>query len=205
MSVRLILARHGQTPSNVIRALDTRPPGPALSETGVRQADDLAEALSGEPVVGVYASIATRAGQTATAIAARHRLPVQVREGLHEVQVGELEGQHGLEAYQRFEDVFARWLAGAVDEPLPGGECANDLLKRFTPAITEITGEHRSGTIVVVSHGAAIRLAAAALAGDLDDTAASTYIPNCGTVILESDPTLTPSWRCARWTGITQG
>jgi release factor glutamine methyltransferase len=36
--VRLLLIRHGQTPSNVLGLLDTAPPGPGLTDLGVEQA-----------------------------------------------------------------------------------------------------------------------------------------------------------------------
>ncbi|HEY0805657.1 MAG TPA: histidine phosphatase family protein, partial [Pseudonocardiaceae bacterium] len=54
--LRLILARHGQTDANIRMVLDSRPPGPPLTELGHRQADELADLLAVEPVVGVYAS-----------------------------------------------------------------------------------------------------------------------------------------------------
>ena len=35
--MRLILVRHGQTPSNIERLLDTGAPGPGLTELGLAQ------------------------------------------------------------------------------------------------------------------------------------------------------------------------
>ncbi len=72
--LRLVLVRHGQTTANALGVLDTRLPGHPLTEHGHQQAADLAQRLAGEPVVGVYASRALRACQTAQPIAARHLL-----------------------------------------------------------------------------------------------------------------------------------
>ena len=35
--MRLILVRHGQSPSNIERLLDTTSPGPSLTELGLEQ------------------------------------------------------------------------------------------------------------------------------------------------------------------------
>ena len=41
MTGRIILLRHGQTYSNINRALDTRPPGAELTERGREQAQEV--------------------------------------------------------------------------------------------------------------------------------------------------------------------
>ena len=72
--MKLILARHGRTEGNVIKALDSRPPGMPLDEVGRAQAEELARRLAAKPLAAVYASRATRAQQTAAPIAAVHDL-----------------------------------------------------------------------------------------------------------------------------------
>jgi broad specificity phosphatase PhoE len=54
--MRLLLVRHGQTPSNVRSLLDTAVPGPGLTELGERQAAAPPEALAGEDIDALYAS-----------------------------------------------------------------------------------------------------------------------------------------------------
>ncbi len=63
--MRLLLVRHGETPSNVHHLLDTAVPGPALTELGEAQAAALPEALAGEVIEAVYASPLLRARLTA--------------------------------------------------------------------------------------------------------------------------------------------
>ena len=46
--MRLLLIRHGQTPSNVLGALDTLVPGPGLTPLGLEQAAAIPDALAGE-------------------------------------------------------------------------------------------------------------------------------------------------------------
>lgn len=190
---RLILARHGQTASNVGRVLDSAPPGPPLNALGRAQALALGERLSGERIDAVHASVAIRARETAEPVAAAHGLAVRVVEGVQEVFCGDLEGRADEEARERFESVYKAWLVGELDAHLPGGESALDLRARFLPAVERVTAGV-AGTVVLASHGAAIRLAAAALLGEHAETQ---YVPNTGLVIL-TGATAT-GWTLEHW------
>lgn len=177
---RLILVRHGQTDANVRRALDSRPPGAPLNTLGLAQAAALGGRLAAERLTVVHASHAIRAQQTAAPVAAAHELAVDVIDGVHEIFCGDLEGRADEAAREQFDEVYAAWGRGEFDACLPGGESAHDLRARFLPAVERVTAGV-DGSVVVVSHGAAIRLAAAALLGDAAQTR---YVPNTGRVIL---------------------
>jgi len=201
-TLRLHLVRHGQTPSNVHMALDSKPPGPPLTEEGQRQAAELAAALATEPVVAVYASTAVRAQQTAAPVAAAHGLSVQVVEGVHEVSVGDLEGRNDREALERFFAVYSAWADGRLDVPMPGGETGRQVLDRFTGVVERIYREHQDGVVVLVSHGAAVRLAAHHLADVEPELTKHALVPNTGQVVLEADHGSPARWRCLEWTGV---
>lgn len=201
MTNRLMLVRHGQTASNVRMALDSAPPGPPLTRQGRQQALELADSLATEPVVGVYASRAVRAQETAAPVASRHGLTVRVLDGVQEVDVGELEGRNDHAAIRCFLDVFAEWADGNLDLPMPGGESATQVLKRYLDAMREIQRGHNEGIAVLVSHGAAIRLAASTLASNITGAlGAQSTLPNIGRVMLEVDD---GNWHCLEWTGVT--
>jgi broad specificity phosphatase PhoE len=178
--VRLVLARHGQTDANVARALDSKPPGAPLNDLGHAQAAALGGRLAYDGVSAVYASRAIRAQQTAAPIAVAHDLPVTVVDGVHEVFCGDLEGRSDVAAREQFDLTYSAWWRGDLDARLPGGESAHELRERFVPVLSRLT-ERATRTVVLVSHGAAIRLAAAALLGD---TAETRYVPNAGLVVL---------------------
>ena len=74
--MRLMLIRHGQTPSNVLGLLDTNPPGPGLTDLGIRQAAALPATLAGCRIDAIYASNQPRAQLTAQPLAAARGLPV---------------------------------------------------------------------------------------------------------------------------------
>ncbi|GAA3293144.1 hypothetical protein GCM10020295_14220 [Streptomyces cinereospinus] len=166
--MRLLLVRHGQTPSNVAYLLDTAAPGPGLTELGARQAAALPAALAGEDVEAVYASTLLRARRTAAPLAAARGLDVLVRDGIREVSAGDLEmlpgdSERG-EAYMR--TVFA-WAAGETGLRMPGGESGAEALARYDAVVAEAAGSG-AGTVALVSHGAAVRMWTAARADNVD-------------------------------------
>ncbi|HVE96888.1 MAG TPA: histidine phosphatase family protein [Pseudonocardiaceae bacterium] len=199
-ALRLVLARHGQTTANAEGILDTRLPGHPLTEEGHRQAAELADRLAGEPVVAVYASRALRAQQTAKPIAARHGLTVQVLDGVHEVAIGDLEGRQQPEDHRTLYEVYRAWHCGDLQAAAPGGEAGSQVLDRYLTDIATIRANHSGGTAVLVSHGAATRLAIVALASNVEGAFAEPrYLSNAATVLLETDG---DGWRCLRWDGI---
>jgi len=204
VSGRLILVRHGQSYGNVDRRLDTRPPGAELTPLGRDQARAFARA-SRRPAMLAH-SIATRASQTAAEIGSQLELPALEVTGIHEVQVGQLENRSDDDAVAEFNATYDRWHHGELDVPLPGGETGNDVLERYVPVLTELRLRYLDdhdfhGDIVVVSHGAAIRLAAAVLSGVDADFALDNHLDNTESVALT--PVTDGRWSCVRWGTLT--
>jgi broad specificity phosphatase PhoE len=198
--VKLVLVRHGETASNVGMVLDSLPPGPPLTDLGQEQAKLLADALADEPVVAVYASTAVRAQQTAAPVAAKHGMAVQVVEGVQEIFCGDLEGRSDREAYGIFVKTASEWAEGRLELVLPGGENGRQVVDRCLAAIAAVTEGVTDGTVVLVSHGGAIRLTGQALAPNVTASlAAGGLLPNTGRVVLESDG---DGWRCTAWSGV---
>jgi broad specificity phosphatase PhoE len=199
---RVILARHGQTDANVRMAIDSAPPGGPLTEQGQRQAAELAEALGDDKVDAVYASTAIRAQQTAQPIAQRHSLEVQIVDGIQEVFVGELEGNTDHESLRAFADVFGSWAQGDLDRPMPGGETGQHAIDRFTAALHDMRGDN----LVVVSHGAMLRLVTPTLADNLTTLAGElSLLQNTARIVLEEDPATRGGWHCVEWAGVRFG
>jgi probable phosphoglycerate mutase len=178
--VKLVLARHGQTPANVAKRLSTRPPGDPLTDLGRAQAQVLGARLAELDVTAVYASTAIRAQQTAEPVAAAHGLAVTVVDEVHELYAGDLEDRADEAARELFYETELAWEAGDAEARLPGGESATEVFARFRPVIEQITKD-ASGTVVLVSHGGAIRIVAGALAGR---PTLPGYLPNTGIVVL---------------------
>ncbi len=205
MSGRLVLVRHGQSHGNVDRRLDTRPPGAELTDLGRDQARAFARDLPHPPGLIAH-SVAVRAAQTAEAISTELGLDTHEFEGIHEVQVGDLEDRNDDDAIASFETVYQRWHEGDLDVPMPGGETGNEVLDRYVPVLTQLRMRHLDdaawhGDIVVVSHGAAIRLASAVLAGVDGSFALDHHLANTESVVLA--PITDGRWSCVQWSMLT--
>lgn len=201
MSGRLVLVRHGQSYGNVDRRLDTRPPGAELTPLGREQARTFAQSRD-RPAGLVIHSIATRARQTAAEISAALRLPARELDGLHEVQVGDLENRADDAAVEEFNDIYRRWQEGDLSVPMPGGEAGHEVLDRYLPVVAELRLRYLDDDawtrdIVVVSHGAAIRLVAKTLSGVEGDFALEHHLANTESVVLA--PVTDGRWSCLHW------
>ena len=200
--MRLLLIRHGQTPSNVDFLLDTAVPGAGLTALGEQQAAALPEALRDEDIQALYASTLVRTQLTAAPLAAARGLEVRVRDGIRELAAGDLEMLPGDTEQGRLymKTVFA-WAEGDTALRMPGGESGEEALGRYDAVVAE-AARSGAGTVAMVSHGAAIRMWTAARADNVDvPFAAARPLDNTGVVILEGSPT--DGWKAITWAGAT--
>ena len=197
---RLHLVRHGETTANVLKRLDTALPGASLTDFGARQGVrfGLDNPLTADAVL--VNSVANRARQTADLIGSVWEADTEAVEGVHEIQVGDLEGRSDREAHDLFHETVVRWHRGDLDARLPGGESLEMLHARYLPVIDDLTAEYLTGEnqsdVYLVSHGAAIRLIAAHLTKLDPEFAMKNYLQNTGIVELEYADGL---WICHRW------
>ncbi len=198
--MRLILVRHGQTSGNVAGALDTAEPGADLTALGRRQAAAVPRALADEDVAAVYASPLVRTQQTAAPLARTRGLPVVVRTGLQEVSAGDLEMRTDDEAVLAYVDLMRAWVQRDLEHRLPGGESGTAFLRRFDAAVAAVADDHRpADTVVVVSHGAAIRVWVALRTAMSPEHAAELHVSNTAAAVVEGSPD--GGWELLTWTG----
>jgi len=127
-----------------------------LTETGIQQAEALADRLSIENIIGLYTSPILRAQQTGRIIAEKLNLPVVVENALRENDCGSLEGRGDEEAWATMIELFQEWMQGKRrDVAMAGGESFEDITKRFMPFIKELIqkSQGKPGSILLVSHG----------------------------------------------------
>ena len=197
--MRLFLIRHGQTPNNVTGALDTAYPGAGLTGLGQRQARAVPDALAGEFPAAIYASRLVRTQLTAGPLAEARGLEVEVCAGLEEIAAGDLEMSTDRDAAHRYAGCVLEWMRGDLGSRLPGGNDGHEFYDRYSAAVRRIAEQHEpDDTVVVFSHGAAIR-AFTALAARLEpEVSTELRIRNTGAGVLEGDPA--SGWRMTRWT-----
>jgi len=130
-----------------------------LTERGRRQAQALADRLSGRGVAAVYSSPIRRAVDTGEAIAARLSLTVQTEPRVQEYDFGEaLSGLTWPEIQERRPKLVQALLANADEFPdYPGEEGREGFQQRVCKAVTEIAERHQGdGAVVVVTHAGPI-------------------------------------------------
>ena len=193
---RLILVRHGETEGNVAKKLDTALPGAPLTERGIAQAKTLGERLRGTDIAVLAASKALRAKQTAEILAAATGHDVEIVDGVHEAQAGDLEDRTDEEAHKAFRDVFHAWHIGDLSAKVPGGESGTDVLDRYLPTVARLRSRLADGDVVLVSHGAAIRLVGRHLGQVPGEFASRNHLDNTDTVELVPNG---DGWTCVRW------
>ena len=201
--MRLILVRHGQTPSNLGGLLDTDEPGAHLTDLGRRQAEALPGALGGEAFEVLYASTLVRTQQTAAPLASAAGLEVQVRPGVREISAGELEMLGDPGSVRIYLETAFAWSAGDLDRRMPGGEDGHEVFGRYDAVVEEVVASG-ARTAVVVSHGAIIRAWCAARAANVTTGLAARHaLSNTGAVVLDGTPRA--GWTALTWEGRAVG
>ncbi|MEZ0491039.1 histidine phosphatase family protein [Kineococcus sp. TBRC 1896] len=201
--MRLLLVRHGQTRSNVEHLLDTAVPGAGLSDLGREQAAALVPELGGLGIGAVTASTLVRTQQTAAPLAAHLGLDVRVADGLREIEAGAAEMRGDEASVRRYLDVLAAWLRGDLSVAEPGAEDGHAFFARYDAAVSAALAAARAAgveTLVLVSHGAAIRTWAGARVQNVTpEFVIATGLGNTGVVELVGSPE--QGWTCERWAG----
>jgi probable phosphoglycerate mutase len=137
----------------------------ALSDEGREQTQRLAERLTGENFVAIYASPLSRTMETARILAAPHKLPVQARDGLREINHGRWEQMTRREVEQKFPTEAAEWERDPYTFAPVGGESGLQVTARALPLLIDLVRKHPAENILVVSHKGTIRLLLSSLLG----------------------------------------
>ena len=159
----IILVRHGETDWNVQQVFRGRI-DIELNETGVRQAELLAEYLRRVKIEAVYSSPLRRALKTAEVIARYHTLEVAIAPGLIDFDFGKWEGLPHQEVKRRYKQLYAQWLGNPHLVQMPDGESLNDVRGRALRVVDEVIAKHK-GTVVLVSHRVVNKVLTCALLG----------------------------------------
>ncbi|TAN30445.1 histidine phosphatase family protein [bacterium] len=138
--MKMLLIRHGQTPSNLTGAIDTVPPGAPLTALGIAQASALGPALMHEGLAAVYSSPLLRARSTAEILAQHLGLETLIHPGLVEISGGDLEMRADDEATQRYVECMLRWMNRDLSFKIPGGVTGNTFLDTYSAALTSRSG-----------------------------------------------------------------
>lgn len=162
---RIVFWRHGRTDWNAQGRFQGQTDIP-LNEEGRRQAQQAARRLASLGPSAIVASDLDRTRSTAEALAAVTGLGVTLDSGLRETNAGAWQG-HTFDAIRGMDpEALHRWEDGDVTTAAGGAETRLDVAARVHRAVDlALAGVPADGTLVVVSHGGAIRVGLAHLLG----------------------------------------
>jgi broad specificity phosphatase PhoE len=186
---RIIVARHGEAE---YETPEMNAAGGSLTALGRAQARELGERLRPEKVAAVICSELSRAVQTAEIAAAVLGLPVRVRERLQEFPAGDYLGRPYDDDF--FAPMCRAWLAGDLDQGVPGGETGRQTADRVLAVLEDVADQFRGETVLAVTHGGVILTLWGAIAPGSPKAPANEDVLNGSSYVFERDA---DGWRVA--------
>ena len=153
---RIYLIRHGETEWNREHKLQGHS-NVILSPEGIHQAQLFAKHAPFHSVDAIYSSDLSRAFKTAKILSHKFGLPVIEERGLRETNFGEWEGRRLSELLAEV-PAFEKFFTRPDKVHPPNGETFLECQARAITALEEIIAEHDNQNVIIVSHGAVIRL-----------------------------------------------
>lgn len=186
------IVRHGQSVANLEERFAGHSDFP-LTDLGRKQAE-----LAGNYLVekkirldAAYASDLCRAFETGRIIAEKQGLTPIPAPGLREIYAGEWESMKFIEIYERFRKSFDVWLQNIGRSRCDGGESIAEVRTRVLAAVKEIVWENKGKTVLLATHGAAIRSLEAELTGlGPDEMKDLPWVGNASLTVVEFDDEL---------------
>ena len=207
--LRLFIVRHGETAENLRMAYLGLRDEP-LNETGRRQAECVAEALSRIQLKQIVSSPLRRAADTAACIHAASGAELRKDDRLREGSFGDWEGLTRNEVLNRSErdaEILSQWEESSSIAP-PGVESGDDVQQRAVRLVEDLVVEFPDASIALVSHVGPIKaLLAAALGIPLNASRRLFLDPGTISVVEWSDRPIVRlfnshshfGWHSARW------
>ena len=163
----IILVRHGRTILTESHRISGRGgDDPQLSETGIEDAQAVAEELTKVSHSGPYAKVLkpsvvvsspiARTRETAAVVAARLGIPVEINEDIAEISFGDWDGHTNQEVAENWPDQYEQWRGDVKISP-PGGESLEEFDVRVQNGLADILEKYEGKTVIVVSHVMPIR------------------------------------------------
>jgi len=152
----IYVIRHVQAEGNLYRHMQGHYDGD-VTELGVRQRDALSLRFRDIPVDALYSSDLLRARFTASAITRCHDLPVQLDRRLREINVGPWETVPFANLQYEQAALMDTFLHDPAHFSLPGAETFQAVQARMYAVLCEIAEANPGRTVVITTHGVAIR------------------------------------------------
>ncbi len=153
----IIIIRHGETEWNKTGRFQGHSDVP-LSAEGRTQAAALGKNLVVDHVDAIYASDLTRAMETAAPLAQRFGLEVISDPLLRELNFGAWEGRNFNDVNAENPNAMKNFYTDPEQADIPESEPFPEFQRRVAGRVREIVAHERGKRVVIVSHGASIRI-----------------------------------------------
>lgn len=189
----IILIRHGESETNVQKVF-TGQLDAALTPTGHRQAQLMAQYLDNYHIDKIYASPLKRAVDTAQALAQRQHCPIEQQEALKEIYAGVWQGLTFEEIAERYPGTYQTWRTDFANAQPDEGENCQGLYHRVTEFLERVLTE-KEDTVCFVCHATPIRMLESHICGQSASAAQNiSWVPNASVTIYEYDG----AFRCVK-------
>jgi len=186
------IVRHGQSVANLEERFAGHSDFP-LTDLGRKQAELAGDYLvqQGIRLDAAYASDLCRAFETGRIIAEKQGITPIPTTGLREIYAGKWEAMKFEDIYREFSESFGVWLQNIGRSRCDEGESIAQVRTRVLAAVKEIVQANPGKTILLATHGAAIRSLEAELLGlSPDEMKDLPWVGNASLTVVEFDDEL---------------
>ena len=156
MKTKIYIVRHAEASGNINGTFQGMTDC-EISEKGKHQLELLKTYFDDIAIDAIYSSPLKRTMATAKAVNGTHDLPIQTVYDLHEINGGVWEGNSWESLPNLYPDLYEKWNDRPHEFHALEGESMQDVYDRMKNAVDTIARENEGKTVVVVSHGCAIR------------------------------------------------
>lgn len=156
MVTKLYVVRHCEAQANVDDIFQGHRDGD-ITEKGEKQLEKLSEYFKNGKIDIIYSSPLIRAMKTAQAVNKYHGVDIIPDLCLKEIYGGILEGRKRVDIKRDFPEINEMWDNDFANYHAPDGESVRDVYLRMRNEVMRIVTENEGKSIVIASHGAAIR------------------------------------------------
>lgn len=185
--------RHGESEANREGRFASHIWDPPLTDTGRRQAEELAAQWRDAPVRHLVTSPLARAQQTIAPLSRILGIEPVILADLAEVNLGKWDGKRLTDLERAQSDSFSNWRRDPEQFPPPGGERILEVGRRVLNALSAFIAGHEPGLIIAASHADCLKGALLVVMNATGPAARRIAVPNTGQMLLRQ-------WDTNRWT-----
>lgn len=153
---RIYIVRHCEAVGNIKRIFQGHT-DLDITELGAKQLEALQNRFSDIKLDRVFSSPLIRAKKTGLAIIGEKNIPLEINDGLIEINGGVIEGKEYAVVYNQFPDFKDMWTNHPEDFAPENGETMLQAYERIWETVLNIAKENKGKTIACATHGGVTR------------------------------------------------